>query len=164
MSENRVIARDGRIPFHLPEDLRWFKHKTMGSALIMGRKTYEAIGEPLPGRRTVVISRHDISIPGVKVCRDLSQLPIGRAGDPEEVWWICGGAQIYAQLMSQTHFIYLTRVKREVEGDVFFPKFEDAFELNQTIHENDQFRVERWANKALKKEQIPAFESWPFSK
>jgi dihydrofolate reductase len=164
MSENRVIARDGKIPWRLPEDFRWFKYKTMGSALIMGRKTYEAIGEPLPGRRTVVISRSDISIPGVEVCRDLSQLPSGRPGDAEAVWWICGGAQIYELMMPQTYFIYLTRVKREAEGDTYFPKFEDAFELNQVIHENEQFRVERWLNKAQKKGEAVAPESWPFAR
>jgi dihydrofolate reductase len=164
MSENRVIARDGRIPWRLPEDFRWFKYKTMGSALIMGRKTYEAIGEPLPGRRTVVISRSEISIPGVEICRDLAQLPSGRTDDEEKIWWICGGAQIYRQLMPQTHFIYLTRVKREVEGDVFFPKFEDDFELNQLIHENDQFRVERWLNKAQKEGDPTASEPWPFAR
>jgi dihydrofolate reductase len=164
MSENRVIARDGKIPWRLPEDFRWFKYKTMGSALIMGRKTYEAIGEPLPGRRTVVISRSDLSIPGVEVCHDISQLPSERLGAADAVWWICGGAQIYEQLMPQTFFIYLTRVKREAEGDTFFPKFEDAFELNQVIHENDQFRVERWLNKSLARKELLSPEAWPFSK
>ena len=157
-----MIAREGKIPWRLPEDFRWFKYKTMGSDLIMGRKTYEAIGEPLPGRRTVVISRSNLSIPGVEVCRDIAQLPSERLGGPDAVWWICGGAQIYEQMMAQTTFIYLTRVKREAEGDTFFPKFEDSFELNQIIHENEQFRVERWLNQTQKKAEVIAPEPWPF--
>jgi dihydrofolate reductase len=73
MSENRVIGNQGKIPWHLPEDFRWFKHKTMGGTLIMGRKTFESIGKPLPGRETLVVTRTSPPT-GIRACTDLSQL------------------------------------------------------------------------------------------
>jgi dihydrofolate reductase len=158
MSENRVIGYQGKIPWHISEDFRWFKHKTMGGTLIMGRKTFESIGKPLPGRETVVLTSGSVS-PGVKICHDLSSLDETLA----QPYWICGGAEIYRQLLVKCDLLYLTRVKLTVPGDAFFPSFfEDDFELNQTIHENGQFRVERWINK---KSQDPAkypAEPWPF--
>src|SRR5271154_3909195 len=74
MSENRVIGNQGKIPWHIPEDFRWFKHKTMGGTLIMGRKTFESIGKPLPGRKTVVLTRQPMEVPGVKVYHDATTL------------------------------------------------------------------------------------------
>ena len=74
MSENRVIGADGRIPWHLPEDFRWFKQTTLGHILVMGRKTFESIGRPLPGRQTLILSRQGFSAPGTVTVADLSAL------------------------------------------------------------------------------------------
>jgi dihydrofolate reductase len=161
MSENRVIGNQGKIPWHLPEDFRWFKHKTMSGTLIMGRKTFESIGEPLPGRETVVVSSQANAL-GTHTCHDLFSLDETLSTLPKP-YWICGGGEIYRQLLGKCGLLYLTRVKRTVPGDAFFPPFEDKFELDQTIHENTQFRVERWINKSLPAPSRLPPEPWPFT-
>jgi dihydrofolate reductase len=161
MSENRVIGNQGKIPWHLPEDFRWFKHKTMGGTLVMGRKTFMSIGKPLPGRNTVILSKRT-SLPGVDTCMDLPALSRVLERSPRP-YWVCGGAEIYSLLLEKCELLYLTTVKQTVAGDVFFPPFEASFILDSTIHENEKLRIERWKNKALLPEsQIPQ-EQWPFS-
>ena len=95
MSENRVIGQGRKIPWHLPEDFKWFKKMTTGHVVVMGRKTFESIGKPLPNRTTIVLSRSPLQYPGVQVLPDLSQ--INPDADPRE-FFICGGAQIYEQI------------------------------------------------------------------
>jgi dihydrofolate reductase len=155
MSDNRVIGAAGKIPWHLPEDFRWFKHKTMGGVLLMGRKTFASIGRPLPGRRTIVLTRSHLEIPKVETCAHLASLP-----EISGTFWICGGAEIYRLLVPKCERLYLTRVKRDVEGDTFMPAFEHAFCLDQVIHEEDDFRVERWTNFGA---PAPERESWPLA-
>jgi len=135
----------------------------MGGTLIMGRKTFESIDEPLPGRETIVLSRTSMAS-GADTCHDLFSLDKTLSGLPEP-YWICGGSDIYRQLLGKCDLLYLTRVKRTVPGDTFFPPFESTFELNQTIHENTQFRVERWINKHGKFPGLSklAPEPWPFA-
>jgi dihydrofolate reductase len=156
MSENRVIGAAGRIPWHLKDDFRWFKYKTMGGTLLMGRKTFESIGKPLPGRKTIVLTRGRIENPDVEVCSDAASLP-GISG----LGWVCGGAEIYRQLLPKCERLYLTRVKSEVSGDTFFPLFEQFFRLDQLIHEEVEFSVERWINPGLVP-QATTPEPWPF--
>src|SRR5262245_45142445 len=124
MSENRVIGRGNTIPWHLPEDFQWFKKMTTGHILVMGRKTFESIGRPLPNRTTIVLSRSGFEFPGVRTVHDLAQ--IDPSVEAQEVF-VCGGAQIYAQALPRCSDLYLTLVKRRVEGDAFFPAFEDRF-------------------------------------
>jgi dihydrofolate reductase len=162
MSENRVIGNKGKIPWHLPEEYRWFKHKTMGGTLIMGRITYESIGKPLPGRKTIVLTRADTAIPGVEICHD-AQLLLDRFNSKSTLnttMWICGGTQIYGQFLPKCASLYLTRVKQTVEGDALFPAFENEFSMEQVIHENHDFRVERWDRKGWTHDN--AVESWAF--
>jgi dihydrofolate reductase len=156
MSENRVIGANGKIPWHLKDDFRWFKHKTMGGTLLMGRKTFASIGKPLPGRKTMVLTRGRMENPEVEICPDASSLP-----EISGLGWVCGGAEIYRQLLPMCERLYLTRVKREVAGDTFFPAFEDEFRLDQVIHDEAEFRVERWINTALVAASSE-FETWPF--
>jgi len=163
MSENRVIGNQGKIPWHIPEDFRWFKHKTMGGTLIMGRKTFESIGKPLPGRETVVVSSA-FTASGVNICHDLLHLDEVLANLPAP-YWICGGAEIYRQLLTRCDLLYLTQVKRIIPGDAFFPSFfTDDFKLDQTIHENAEFSVERWIHqgKPLEFHLKWPTETWPF--
>jgi dihydrofolate reductase len=163
MSENRVIGDHGKIPWHLPEDFRWFKHKTMGGTLIMGRKTFESIGKPLPGRKTVVLSRTLQTIPGITSYNDIETFRAEEASNPSI--WICGGAEIYQQLLlTHCSVLYLTRVKRIVEGDAFFPSFEESYTLNQIIRETSEFQIERWYNTRRAHESFYKLEpeSWPF--
>ena len=161
MSENRAIGYQGKIPWHLAEDFQWFKHKTMGGTLVMGRKTFASIGKALPGRETVVLSRSK-TVPGVTTCADIAALDETLRPLPKP-YWICGGVEIYRQFLRSCDLLYLTLVKRVVSGDAFFPPFEDKFELDQVIHENAEFRVERW-RRLFHHDQVPVEpEVWPLT-
>ena len=141
MAENRVIGNKGQIPWHLPEDFRWFKQATMGGVLVMGRKTYESIGKPLPGRETYVLSRTTRSIEGV---HNFSNLDILQEIDTEKTIWIAGGAEIYEQMLPLCQEIYLSRVHNSYQGDTKFPVFENGFRLTKKIIVTQDFDVERW--------------------
>lgn len=138
MSQNRVIGNGNRIPWHLPGDFKFFKATTMGHVLVMGRKTFESIGRPLPGRDTIVLSRSSFLHRGVRTIASLEQLPV-LAGDRRV--FICGGAEIYRQALPLCSDLYLTLVKRATEGDAFFPPFEDIFEPVETLQDNAAFRI-----------------------
>src|SRR5437763_650951 len=103
MSLNRVIGASNKIPWHLPDDFKWFKQMTTGQIIVMGRKTFESIGKALPNRETIVLSRSQFSFPGVQTLADLHQLD--RTGDAREVF-ICGGAQIYEQTLADCSDLY----------------------------------------------------------
>jgi len=120
MAANRVIGRGNTIPWHIPEELQWFKGTTMGHTLIMGRKTYESIGRPLPGRSTIILSRDkDCCFPGCTTVQSLNQALNLCAG--HEKVFIAGGAQIYTLALPLTDTIILSVLDQEVEGDTFFP-------------------------------------------
>jgi dihydrofolate reductase len=141
MSMNRVIGSNNRIPWHLPEDFKWFKRMTTGHVIVMGRKTFESIGKPLPNRTTIVLTRHERPIPGVETITGLNQL------DPESPLlrgreiFICGGAEIYRQLLPLCSDLYLTLVKRVVEGETLLPRFEDQFSLVSELMDNPDFKI-----------------------
>jgi dihydrofolate reductase len=145
MSLNRVIGRSNQIPWHLPEDFKWFKQVTMGQVLVMGRKTFESIGRPLPGRETFVLTRGAWSHAGVTPVAALDQLPLVPT-DPRIVF-IAGGAEVYRQALPLCSELFLTLVKREVEGDAFFPPFEDLFELAERLRETPDFDILRYCRK-----------------
>jgi dihydrofolate reductase len=138
MSLNRVIGQHGRIPWHLPEDFKWFKQTTIGHTLVMGRKTFESIGRPLPQRTTVILSRAGITFPGTKTIRSLAELNPDQY--PGKIF-IAGGSEIYQQTLPLCSDLYLTVVQREVVGDAFFPAFEDQFTLREVIAENHDFKI-----------------------
>lgn len=146
MSENRVIGRGNQIPWHLPEDFKWFKAKTTGHVIVMGRKTFESIGKPLPNRETIVLSRGGFAHPGVWTVRSLNELPSLMA---DRQVFICGGAQVYEQALPLCSDLWLTHVKRVVEGDAFFPAFEDRFQAVDTIRDTPEFRIVHYRNRRL---------------
>ncbi|HEX5223311.1 MAG TPA: dihydrofolate reductase [Verrucomicrobiae bacterium] len=146
MSLNRVIGNGNKIPWHLPEDFKWFKATTTGHIIVMGRKTFESIGKPLPNRETIVLSRSGFSFPGVTTIRSLDALPANTA---DRQVFICGGAQIYEQALPLCSEILLTLVKREVPGDAFFPPFEDQFQFSDTVRETPEFKILRYARVPL---------------
>jgi dihydrofolate reductase len=121
MAANRVIGQDNTLPWRLPQDLARFKRLTMGHTLIMGRKTYDSIGRPLPGRTTVVLTRQpDWAAPaGVRVARSVDEA-LAHAKDDSEVF-IAGGADLYAQTQGLWRRLYLTRIERDFPGDALFP-------------------------------------------
>jgi dihydrofolate reductase len=147
MSLNRVIGAGNKIPWHLPEDFRWFKQMTTGHVLIMGRKTFESIGKPLPNRTTVVLSRSANSIPGVRVLPGLESINPKADGLAGRTLFICGGAELYERALPLCSDLYLTLVKRVVEGDRFFPPFEEQFELAEEVLDNPQFRISHYRQK-----------------
>ena len=122
MAANRVIGDRDRLPWRLPEDLARFKRLTMGGTLLLGRKTYESIGRPLPGRTTVVVSRQPGYAPeGVLVAGSID-LALERAGEGNV--WIAGGAEIYRQALDRAERLHLTRIEADFPGDAFFPELD----------------------------------------
>src|SRR2546430_13571131 len=144
MSENRVIGAGGKIPWHLPEDFKWFRKMTTGQVIVMGRKTFESIGRPLPNRATIVLSRSQFSHPGVLTLSDLRRIDL--ANETRAVF-ICGGAQVYAQALPLCSDLYLTLVKRVVDGDAFFPPFEDQFTPVEEILDTADFKITHYRNR-----------------
>lgn len=144
MSLNRVIGAGNQIPWHLPEDFKWFKQTTTGHIIVMGRKTFASIGKLLPNRETIVLSRGDFAFPNVKTVRSLDELKSIR--DDRQIF-ICGGAEIYRQMLPLCSDLFLTLVKREVNGDAFFPPFEDHFELAEEIRDTPEFKILHYRRK-----------------
>jgi dihydrofolate reductase len=145
MSLNRAIGKDNKLPWHLPEDLRWFKKLTTGNVIIMGRKTWDSIGKPLPNRENIVLSRSNVAIPGARTIRSLSELhPENDTRD----YFIIGGAQVFEMYLPQCAEVYLTKIKRDVEGDVFLPPFEDQFECVETITDTPEFSILHYKRRA----------------
>ncbi len=131
IAQNGCIGIDNKLPWYLPEDLKYFRRLTTGNIVIMGRKTYDSIGKPLPNRHNIVISRHtDFQAEGVKtVCSIDEALKIAESlaeisGINEA--FIMGGAQIYAQTLPLAQRLYITEVKKNVTGDAFFPSIDLA--------------------------------------
>ena len=123
MARNGIIGQDNQLPWRLPADLRHFKAVTMGKPIIMGRKTYESIGRPLPGRTNIVLTRApDYTAEGCLVVHSVEEA-LAAAGDAEEVM-IIGGAELYRQLLPRADRIYLTRVEEDVAGDTYFPQLD----------------------------------------
>jgi dihydrofolate reductase len=130
-SQNRVIGRDGDMPWHLTEDLKFFKRTTMGKPIVMGRKTFASIGKPLPGRANIVITRDpDFKFEGVVIARSLEEgISMGRDAAKEsgvEEVMVIGGGEIYRGAMAQADRVYLTQVHAEVSGETFFPEIDPS--------------------------------------
>lgn len=150
LARNRVIGADGDMPWHLPADLKRFKAITLGKPMIMGRKTFEAIGRPLPGRRTIVVTRDAAwRAEGVEVAHDLdAAIALAASGTsegatpeeiiPEEII-IAGGGQIYAQAIGRADRLRLTWIEVEPEGDAYFPEVDPKIwrEITREAHPVD---------------------------
>ena len=142
LADNGVIGRTGSLPWHLPDDLRRFKSLTMGRPILMGRRTFEAIGRPLPGRRNLVLTRGSQPLPpGVQ---GVASLPLALeecAEDPELC--VIGGAEVYRQTLPKANRLELTRVHARFEGDVTFPDFhlESWREVSRIEHAADERHV-----------------------
>ena len=135
MAKNRTIGLDGAMPWHIPEDLKFFKRVTMGHPVIMGRKTYQSIGAALPGRTNIVVTRNkDFEAADADVVHDLSEA-LTKAKATEELWrpdggreeiFVIGGADIYGQALPEAQRIYMTEVHQELPGDAFFPELAES--------------------------------------
>ena len=125
MAKNRTIGVNNTLPWRCPEDLKHFKTLTMGHHMIMGRKTYDSIGKPLPGRTTVVVTRNnDLEVEGCVVAHSLKEAVSLCAGDNEV--FVVGGAELYRQAVPLMDTLYITEIQRDVDGDVHFPEFDKS--------------------------------------
>ncbi|WP_178106879.1 dihydrofolate reductase [Pseudomonas mangiferae] len=155
LAENRVIGRDNRMPWHLPADLKYFKAKTLGKPIVMGRKTWESLGRPLPGRLNLVVSRQPgLALDGAEVFAELDAA-LHRAQAWAETQGVdevmlVGGAQLYAQALPRADRLYLTRIALAPEGDTWFPEVDEA----------DWQRLEHEAHPAAGEAPAFAFETW----
>jgi dihydrofolate reductase len=139
MAKGRVIGKDNKMPWHLPADLAHFKKITLGKPVVMGRKTFESIGRPLPGRRNVIISREKNKIIEHAECVTSLESAFSLLSEEPEIM-IIGGATIYQQALEMADKLYLTYIDLNCEGDAFFPAFDEKrFEIkSQEAHEPDE--------------------------
>ncbi len=143
MASNRVIGRNGALPWRLPEDLRWFKKLTLGHPVVMGRKTMESLGRPLPKRRNIVLSRGlEQAPPGFEIFRGSGELLASLASEP--VVFVIGGAEVFRLLFPQCEELYLSFIYEPHEGDTFLPEFEDRFELAEVLHRDEDFELRHY--------------------
>lgn len=141
MACNRVIGNRGAIPWHLPQDLRFFKRTTLGHAVVMGRKTYDSIGRPLPGRQNFVLTNGP-EIPEATTLRTLEEVPRTLPGGVEV--FVIGGATLYAALLPECDELLVTLVDGEPEGDTFFPEFEEDFPTSEEIERGEGYCIRRF--------------------
>lgn len=141
MDKNRLIGRDNGLPWHLPADFKHFKAITMGKPVIMGRKTFESIGKPLPGRKNIVISASDFEADDVIIV-DSIEAAIAEVYDVEEIM-IIGGASFYRQMIARAHRMYLTHVDADCTGDAWFPEFNEE---DWDVHSQQEFSADEKNN------------------
>jgi dihydrofolate reductase len=147
MGENRVIGAGRSIPWHVPDDFRWFREATQGGILVMGRVTFESIGRPLPGRSTWVLTRN----PGRRLPPEVLSLPHVTAlaealSGESRTAWLCGGATLYRLLLPACQDLYLSRIPGTPEGDAFFPPFEDRFVEDSPVEARVGFQLHHYIN------------------
>ncbi len=141
ISENRVLGNKGKIPWHIPEDMKRFRRVTRGHPVIMGRKTYESIGKPLSDRLNIIVTRQEEYHPaGVEIMPDVNKaIDYAQMHEDEEVF-IIGGGQVYAAALPRTERLYLTVVKAEFAGDTYFPEYtEFSKEIGRTYSSDDKY-------------------------
>lgn len=124
MDKNHVIGFKNDMPWHLPEDLKYFKEKTTGQTIIMGRKTFDSIGRVLPNRRNIVLTRQKIDFPdGIEVIHDIKEIDQLNKERPDQELFIIGGGHLYKQVIAYADRMYITEINESFEGDTYFPTF-----------------------------------------
>ena len=139
LAQNRVIGIENRLPWKLPEDLAHFKALTLGHPILMGRKTFESLGRPLPGRRNIVITRNvDYRPPGCEIATSIP-VAIDLCAEADEIFFI-GGAELYKQVLPLVDRLYLTEVQIEAQGDAWFPEFDRGLfaEISRAPHRGEK--------------------------
>ena len=150
--ENNVIGKDNKLPWHLPSDLKYFKNQTWGMPILMGRKTFESIGKPLPGRKSIVITRNkDWKHQGTEVVHSVDQAIVAAANFGIKEIFVIGGAEIFQTSLVKANRVYRTRIHHQFEGDAWFPELDtDQWELIQS----------RFCNADEKNAYSHTFEIW----
>ncbi len=140
MTSEHVIGSKGGLPWHLPEDLKFFKRTTKGHPILMGRKTFESIGFPLPGRQNIILTEQESWChEGVEIIHDVSELASLELQDQQV--YVIGGSQIYRLLLDEMDELIVSHVKKNYEGDTFFPEFADLFSITEPLEEYEDFKV-----------------------
>lgn len=148
MTPDRIIGRDGGLPWHLPGDLAFFKRTTSGHPIVMGRKTFESIGRPLPKRRNIVLTRDKSwSADGVEVIHDPKDLSTLTDIGNDRVF-IIGGSEIYSAFLPQLDDLLVSHITTEYEGDTSFPAFEEMFPVSESVEVHDDFEVRLWKRRS----------------
>ena len=142
MSPERVIGKDGNLPWHLPDDLKFFKKQTMGHPIVMGRKTFESIGKPLPNRQNFVLTHdpawHHDGVESIHHPKELNEFPL-----IDQQVFIIGGAEIYKFFLPILNDIIITHIPQSYEGDTFFPAYEKEFPHSVLVWEQANFEIRR---------------------
>jgi len=142
MTPERVIGKDGQLPWHIPDDLKFFKKHTSGHPILMGRKTFDSIGKPLPKRENIVLTNdpawHRDGVETIHHPRDLKDHPL-----IDQQIFVIGGAQIYSLLMPIMTDIIITHIKASYEGDTYFPEYKEDFPKSDLIWEQEEFTIIR---------------------
>lgn len=126
IDKNNVIGMDNDLPWKLPRDLKFFKELTTGHNVIMGRKTFDSIGRPLPNRRNIIITRKDIEFPeGVEVVNRIEDIYKMDEENPDQEWFVIGGGEIFKQMLPRVDRMYITKIDEAFEGDTYFPEFDE---------------------------------------
>ena len=155
--ERGGIGRDGGLPWHLPEDLKRFKALTMGKPIVMGRRTWDSIGRPLPGRRSIVVSRQaGLAIAGAEVVGSLEQALDAAGGAPEVC--VIGGAELYRLALPLAEVVHLTRVHAVVDADTFLPPLDPSEweEVSRESHPADARHAHPYSFVTLRRVRAPA--------
>lgn len=147
MDPNRVIGKNGKLPWVLYDDFKWFKLVTTGHELVMGRKTFESIGKPLPQRFTYVITndKEKLNLPSKELFTYVPPMYIFQnyKMQPKD-WWLCGGHHVYETFLPMCDAVYVTHVYETFEGDTYMPAFEDMFPRSTFIFKTDRFKVVKY--------------------
>ena len=140
MASNRVIGNNGKLPWHIPEELQWFRQTTLHQTLLMGRKTFESMGcRPLPQRTTYVLSSQKMPYEGIHAITSINEL-----NNLQGTVWLCGGAHMYEQFLPLCSELFLTVIHNPYEGDAVFPKFEHLFKQQAVLKSTEAFEVQKW--------------------
>lgn len=143
-SENNVIGNNNSLPWNLPDDLQWFKECTLNKTVVMGRKTFESIGKPLPKRKNCILTKSSKSINGCYVYDDIDRFVDDHIHDDV---WVIGGQSVYEEFFKICDVVYLTLVYGKYEGDAFAPKFPKRLQLSQMIKMTKYFEIQKWETK-----------------
>ena len=134
LARNRVIGNKGNLPWHIPEDLKRFKKLTTGHPVLMGRKTFDSLGHPLPNRRNIVLSSDPVA--GMECYRSIPEALAALAR--EETVFVLGGGEIFSQLLERAHVMYLTEIEKDYDGDAFFPPYKHLIGVRFRLFNEDQ--------------------------
>ena len=154
MDPYRVIGYKGRIPWHIPEDFKWFKRATMDCPLLMGHSTFDSIGKPLPGRYTYILTNNPekLALPSAELCgyaseKQVFDMPL----EFRKRMWVCGGAKVYQRFLPLCDEVYVSHIMEDYEGDTYMPEFEDQFPYSEIVEEHKDF----WVVKHMKYAPFP---------